>query len=100
MGDFIGLRSKMYSYLLDDGKNNKTCKRVKKYEIKKNITHENYIDTLYKNKQMYHKMNTTINECHQIASYQLNKVSLSCFDDKRCILDDGIHSYAYGHKNI
>lgn len=27
-------------------------------------------------------------------------VSLSCFDDKRFILDDGIHSYAYDHCQI
>lgn len=73
MADFIWLRSKMYSYPLDDGKNNKTCKGVKKYEIKKNITHENYRDTLYRNKQMYHKINSIINECHQIGRYQLNK---------------------------
>ena len=35
MGSFIGLRSKMYSYLMDNGKNNKTCKGVKKDVIKK-----------------------------------------------------------------
>ena len=34
---------------------------------------------------------------HQIKSYEINKVSLSCYDDKRYILEDGIHSYAYGH---
>ena len=28
------------------------------------------------------------------------EISLSCFDDKRYILDDGIHSYVYGHCQI
>ena len=28
---------------------------------------------------------------------EINKVSLSAYDDKRYILDDGITSYAYGH---
>ena len=28
------------------------------------------------------------------------KISLSCFDDKRYILDDCIYSLAYFHKNI
>ena len=37
---------------------------------------------------------------HQIKSYEINKVSLSCYDDKRYILEDGIHSYAYGHYAI
>ena len=50
--EFIGLRSKMYSYLKDNGKNEKTAKGVRKYVIKKNITHENYKDCLLNRKQM------------------------------------------------
>lgn len=100
MGGFVGLRSKMYSYLMDDGKNNKTCKGVKKDVIKSNITHENYRDVLFNNKHMMHKMKTTRSDHHQIGSYQLNKILLSCFYDKRSLLEDGISSYAYGHKNI
>ena len=97
--EFIGLRSKMYSYVKDNGKNEKTAKGVRKYVIKKNITHENYKDCLLNRKQILHSMRTIRSECHQTGSYQLNKISLSCFDDKRYILGDGITSYAYGHKN-
>lgn len=32
---------------------------------------------------------------HQLGSYELNKRSLSCFDDKRYIHDNGKTSYAY-----
>jgi len=49
---------------------------------------------------MLPKMKTIRSQSHQLGSYELNKVSLSCFDDKRHILKDGIQSYAYGHKNI
>ena len=98
--EFIGLKSKMYSYIKDNAKNVKTCKGVKKDVIKKNITHENYIDTLMNGKQMTLKINTMRSDHHQLGSYELNKISLSCFDDKRHILEDGISSYAYGHKNI
>ena len=42
-------------------------------------------------------MKTIRSQNHQIGSYNINKVSLSCFDDKRYILSDGITSYAYGH---
>ena len=45
-------------------------------------------------------MKRILSEKHNIGSYLLNKVSLSCFDDKRFILDDGINSLAYGPKNI
>ena len=37
---------------------------------------------------------------HQVNSYEINKISLSCYDDKRYILDDGSNSYAYGHYKI
>ena len=78
----------------DNGKNEKTAKGVGKYVTKKNITHENYKVCLLNLKQMLHSMRTIRSECDQIGSYQLNKISLSCFDDKRFILDDGIHSSA------
>ena len=35
---------------------------------------------------------------HKIGTYEINKISLSCFDDKRFILDDGIHTLACFHK--
>ena len=39
--------------------------------------------------------------CAQLgASVTRLEISLSCFDDKRYILDDGIHSYVYGHCQI
>ena len=28
-----------------------------------------------------------------------HKISLSCFDDKRFVLDDGVHTLAYFHKD-
>ena len=100
ISEFVGLRSKMYSYLKDDQKGGKTAKGIKKNIIKKNITHENYKQTLFENKQMYHKMKTIRSQNHELGSYEINKVSLSCFDDKRYILEDGINSYGYGHYNI
>ena len=37
---------------------------------------------------------------HRIGTYDVFKVSLFCFDDKRYILDDGVNSLAYFHKDI
>ena len=98
--EFIGLRSKMYSYMKDNQKGGKTAKGIKKNVIKKDIQHENYKETLFNNKQMYHKMKTIRSNNHKLGSYEINKVSLSCFDDKRYIHEDGKTSYAYRHKNI
>ena len=95
--EFIGLKSKMYSYIRDDGCNNKTAKGVKKNIIQQNIKHQDYKDTLFKSLQIHSKMKSIRSDHHQLASYELNKVFLSCLDDKRYIKSDGISSYAYGH---
>ena len=97
---FIGLRSKMYSYLKDTDECGKTAKGIKKNVIKKDIKHKNYRDVLFNNKQVYHKMKTIRSQRHQLGSYEINEISLSCFDNKRYLHDNGIYSYVYGHSEI
>ena len=97
--EFVGLKSKMYSYKTENKENN-TAKGVKKNVIKSELSLSDYHDTLFNCTTMRHKMRTIRSEYHQISSYQINKVSLSPFDDKRYILDDGISSYAYGQHKI
>ena len=36
---------------------------------------------------------------HKIRTYEIDKISLSCFDDKRFGLDDGVHTLAYFDKD-
>ena len=36
----------------------------------------------------------------RVGTYNVKKISLSCFDDKRNILNDGITTLAYFHKNL
>ena len=98
--EFIGLKSKMYSYIKSDEKGGKTAKGIKKNVIKNNIKHEDYKNVLLNNEQLHHKIKTIRSQKHQLGSYEVNKVSLSCFDDKRCIHDNGISSYACGHYKI
>ena len=45
-------------------------------------------------------MKTIRSQDHQLGSYEINKISLSCFDDKRLIHDNGMDSYAVGHNKI
>ena len=100
----VGLRAKMYSYMTQNHYNGKTAKGIKKYIslINKQVSHANYKGTLMNNKQLFHvhEMNKIRSEKDELGSFKLNKVSLSCFDNKRYILDDGISSLAYGHKYI
>jgi hypothetical protein len=98
--EFVGLRSKMYSYTKNGGGEDKTAKGVGRNVINDVITHKDYRDVLTEKKQMRHTMNSIRSVGHTLGTYEQQKVSLSCFDDKRYLLNDGISSYAYGHKNI
>ena len=48
--EFVGLKSKMYTYVKDNEKGGRTAKGIKKNVIKNNIRHEDYKRTLLKNK--------------------------------------------------
>ena len=78
-----------------DGKESNTAKGV-------NIATEfNEVrDTLFNKKVFRHKIKRIQGKKHKIGTYEINKMSLSCFDDKRFVLDDGIHTVAYFHKNL
>ena len=98
--EFVGLRSKMYSYVKENGKDGMTAKGVKKYVIKNKLTHDNFKNVIANKDRMRHKMNTIRSTKHIIGTYEIQKVTLSCFDDKRYLLDDGVTSYAYGNRRI
>ena len=37
---------------------------------------------------------------NKLGTYEIEKISLSFFDDKRFVLNDGIHTLAYFHKDL
>ena len=55
MKEFIGLRSKMYSCQIYDGKTIKKAKGIKKNIVKKEIIHENYLQCLKEQRVFSHK---------------------------------------------
>ena len=46
----------------------------------------------FNEKIIRHKMKTIQSKKHKLGTYEIDKISLSCFDDKRFVLDDEIHS--------
>ena len=94
IGEFFGLKLKMHSMLSDDGKESKTVKGV-------NVATEfnEFRDTLFIKKVIRHKMKRIQSKKYKLGTYEINKISLSNFDDKRFVLNDGIHMLAYFHKD-
>src|SRR6218665_2757298 len=97
--EFVGLRSKLYSYRMA-GEDHKKCKGVKKNIVKKTISHEDYKDCLFTRREQLRKMNVILSYLRDIYTEQVNKVALSTDNDKRVILQDGIHTLAYGHYSL
>ena len=93
--EVVAVRSKMYSVM--SKKNIRKAKGVKKNVIEKEITHEHYKEALFRRKQFMHKMKILRSEGHEMYGMCMNKISISPFDTKRWISDDGIQTRAYGH---
>ena len=85
----------MYSLIsVDDRKVNKAK------GINKKLRHEEYVDVLFNKKVARHDMKRIQSKLHEIGTYDVFKISVSCFDDKGYVLDDGINTLAYFHKDI
>ena len=97
--EYVGLRPKMYSILEASGACIKKAKGVKKNVVKKHIRHEQYREALFGKKTFRHSMDVLRSEKHHIYGLHLNKVSLSPFDSKRWIAENGVDTLAYGHKD-
>ena len=91
---FIGLKSKMYSIKKIVGKECNIAKGV-------NISTEfnEFKNVLFNKKIIRHKMRRIQSKKHKLGTYEIEKIFLSCFDDKRYVLDDEIHTLAYFHKD-
>ena len=68
----------------------------------KEITHENYKDTLFEKKQMHHKMPKIMQKDHSMFTADVMKTSLSPFNDKKWISREGdkFKTYSFGHYQI
>ena len=57
-------------------------------------------DTLFNKKVLKYKMRRIQDKKHKMGTCKINKISSSCLDDKRFVLNDGIHTFAYFHKDF
>ena len=64
-----------------------------------NLEFNEFENVLFNKKIIRHKMKRIQSKKHKVGTYKIDKISLSCFDDKRFVLDDGVHPLAYFHKD-
>ena len=95
ISEFVGLKSKMYSLISIDDE-----EVTKAKEVIEKIKHKQFVDVWFNKKVIRHNMKRIQSKLHRIGTYDVYKISLSCFDDKRYVLNDGVNSLAYFHKDI
>ena len=91
---FVGLKSKMYS-ILDESNNKKITSKGRNGFIE----FQEFYDTLFKKKILRHILRRISSKNDNLGTYEINKRSLSCFDDKQYILKNGINTLAYVHEH-
>ena len=91
---FVGLRPKLYSFRIEEDKEVRKCKGIKKNVIKKKLDFDDYVKCLFSGKKEMRKMKIIRSENHDIYSKEVNKVALSNEDDKRKVVLGNIKTQA------
>ena len=94
--EFDGLKPDTYSFLVDDSGEHKKAKSVDK-NVFTTITHGKYKNVLLNKKFLRHLVNRIQSSDHRIRTYGMNKISLSCFDDRIYIVNNGHDGSALGY---
>ena len=94
ISEFVGLKSKMYSLVSVDGE-----EKIRAKGVNVKVRHNEFFDVLFNKNLVRHNMKRIQSKHHRLGTYDVYKRSLSCFDDKRYMLGNGIDTLAYFHKD-
>ena len=86
----------MYSNLADDNSEHKKAKSVNE-NVVATVSHNEYKDFLLNKKYLRHSMNSIQSKDHGIGTYEIDKISLSCLDDKINIQSNWCDGLALGY---
>ena len=95
--EFATLRPKTYSFLTDDGKEDKKARGTKKCVIKKKTKFNGYKKCLFSDEVILRSQQRFISQKHDVYTENVNKIALSNNDDKRIVSSNKINSYPYGY---
>lgn len=98
ISEFVGLRSKMYSFVCG-GKEKKRLKGIGKATVRNSISYNQYKDVLFSESQKRATMSVIRSHSHKLFCEDISKTSLSSYDDKRFLINP-IQSLSYGHYKI
>ena len=73
--EVVAIRSKTYTYLTDDGNEQKKAKGTKKCVIKREIMFGNYIDCLLNSENVYRSQQRFKSYNHDVYAEEVNKIA-------------------------
>ena len=91
---FVGLRPKLYCFKIEETKEVRKCKGIKKNVVKKGIAFEDYVQCLFSGEKQMRSMKIIRSENHNLFSKEVNKIALSNEDDKRSVMEDKVKTLA------
>ena len=95
--EFVALRPEAYSYVTNNFIEMKKAKGTKKCVVNKMLRFEDYKKYLFDNGKVLKSQQRIKSENHEVYTENINKLALSCDDDKRIVTSDRITSYSYGY---
>ena len=105
--EFVGLRPKMYSFIVAKDVEAEEPKLSEKLRAKgiarasvAKLRHDDFLEQLRNPHENYLANRRIGSKLHKIYTYRAKKRGLCAFDDKRYILENGIETQAYGHTDI
>ena len=100
--EFVGLMSKMYSILKDDGGVKDAAKGVDAYVKEYLLKHSDYLDGLFWEKTISEEITRIVQESHNLYKQVSRKICLRAFNDKKFVIREGdeFTSYSFGHQKI
>ena len=93
---FVGLRAKSYSIEFGNKTRKVTGKGIPRSKLTQ-ITHEDMLKTLFEEKQTHVTSKHIRSYSHKLYNIQQTKLALSPFDNKRYVLQGGVHTLPIGH---
>ena len=97
--EWVALRPKLYSFLTETGEKQK-AKGLKKSMKNKSLRHENFLKCLRTGESQSRKQCLFRSRDHHIFTENMVKIALSCDDDKRIVLGNGIDTLSLGHASL
>ena len=95
MKEFVALKAKAYTYLMEDDNDHKKAKGAKKCVIKRELLFENYKNSFFNDETILKSQQRFKSDYHEVYTEEVTKIALSSNDDKRLQTFDKVVTYPY-----